>query len=43
MQGAGDGSAVLTFPGTATPLPSPLHPIPTGAVGMSEGLHQVYL
>lgn len=43
MQSAGYGSAVFTFPGTATPLPSPVHSVPTGAAGMPERLHQVYL
>lgn len=42
MQGPGDGSAVFTLPGKATPLPSPLHPVPTGATHMPERLHQVH-
>lgn len=41
VQGAGDDSAVFTFPGTAAPLPAALHPVPAGAVGLPERLHQV--
>lgn len=43
VQGAGDGSAVLPFHGTATPVPTPLHPVPTGAAGMPERLYLVNL
>lgn len=43
LQGPGDGSAVFTFPGKATPVPGPLYPVPTGASHVSERLHQVQM
>ncbi len=43
MQRPRDGSAVFMFPWKATPLPSPLHPVPTGAADMPERLYQVLL
>lgn len=43
VQGAGDGSAVLPLHGSAAPLPSPLHPVPTGAAGMPKRLYLVNL